>query len=297
MRPTLVVSILSLCVASTACQLPDDPVGELDEASTSADAEPGPELGDDDLAALDDQAADAVEIATFHMSNGNLASLYSVPGEDELLFSESSVVEENLVFADAEDVSMLEKFLILAPDESIPIPRALAATDDAGLVSPTRAVVDVVDEPIEVDVFGQGLLPQVSQLNVSTACSDSDYFQSEVCYCPGCALITAFWFCDEDYNGGNSLWFSLTRSTEAPSWGSPERKSDSWSKTVACSTPVRTRHYRKALVGNNWSLSIDETRPAGWYTIWHAEGSDRHRRVQHERTTSSGGLRAHTYFY
>ncbi len=298
---SLIVSLITLSLCSSACIADSDLPEEFDDRSPPVetdDAEPETiEPQDGDLAVLDDGPADAIPIAKFQMSHGNVATMYMLPDEGEFLFSEVSRTEENLVFADAEDISMLEKFLLLAPSDDIPIPHALAETDQEGLVSAERPVVELLTEPVEVDVVALGLVAPVSQLNVNNACSDSNYFQNEVCYCPGCALITAFWFCDEDYNGGNSLWFSLTRSTESPNWGSSAKKGDSWSKTTACSTPVRTRHYRKALVGSTWYKSIDETRPAGTYAIWHAQGSQRHRKVRHQRTISSGGLRAHTYFY
>ncbi|MCA9709058.1 MAG: hypothetical protein KDK70_24650 [Myxococcales bacterium] len=300
--PRPLVLTLSLC--ASACIAESELPDQLDDTPTSIEAEDEaqevarePVEPEDGPPLLDDGPADAIQIAKFQMSHGNVATMYALPDEGELLFSEISAVEENLIFADAQDVTMLERFLLLAPGDDVPIPRALLDTDEEGLVSPERPVVDVVDEPIEVDVLALGLIEPISRLDVGDACSDSGYFQNEVCYCSGCALPTAFWFCDANYNGGNSLWFDLTRTTETPAWGSPDKKSDSWSKTVACGTPVRTRHYRKALVGSTWTKSIDETRPDGTYAIWHAQGDERHRKVIHERTTSSGGLRAHSYFY
>ena len=126
---------------------------------------------------------DAIELATFSLSNGNTVSLLAVPELREIGYVELVEIGAESILP-SDDLSPLEIFLALAPSNT-PVPRALIDLDIKGTAERLAAGLtrtDLLSEPIEVAVEDLGLPVRLATKATSSCGSGgSQYFASHYC--------------------------------------------------------------------------------------------------------------------
>jgi len=239
---------------------------------------------------------EAIELASFELSNGSTVTLLVVPELGELGYTEVVQAGAEPVLPGEGELSPLEVFLALAP-VTAPIPRALIQLDirgDAERLAVGRARTDRLVQPIPVSMEDLELRVLVGAAG-SCGSGGSSYFESHHCGVPLSHSISTYGnidFCDANYNGGDTVWFSLTRSSYSGGWLAREA---SYGRTAACGTSVQIK--QQYWVSGAWVTLSTQTMSSGqtYVSSWH--GPQAYRRIVRSRLSSSGGFRAFTNFH
>jgi hypothetical protein len=266
MQRSLFVLAIALPFSAAACLDTDEPVDQ-------------------------DEVLPSTRLATFQLDNGNRVEfeLTADGGVAVGEIADGKSGHAQLVLDPEGRLDPLERFLAIAP-EGTPVPDALAALDDGrGLVG-DRATVPVLDATIDASV---AIAFSPWDVDTNGACDNADQFYNDVCL-QADTEINQFWFCDWNYNGGNSMWFHLLRSTKGPRWDSPQDKRRSVTWTLSCDTNVTVQH--RAWLDGDWATILDKDQGDYVISSWTQLGSDRHRGVKIDRTQSQSGFRSLAYF-
>lgn len=97
-----------------------------------------------------------ITLATFQLSNGNTVEFYGVPDDGDASggvgYSEKGTLGESMpVFFNNEDLTILQRFLILAPEDT-PLPRMLVDSGAAEYKQWTLAKTVPIDDPSKAGV-------------------------------------------------------------------------------------------------------------------------------------------------
>jgi hypothetical protein len=256
-------------------------------ASVASLHDPGPETAPPEA----DFTAEV--LASFRLSNGGTVKLLAVPELGELGYVEIVQAGAEPVLPGDGAMGPLEVFLALAPLEA-PIPRALIDLDthgDAEHLAAGRARTERLSEPMAVAISDLDLPAQGLAASYCGSGGGSLFAIDQCRSFSGhnCNLID---FCDASYNGGDTVWFSLTRSSYSGGWLT---RQSSYGRTAACGTSVEIK--QQYWVSGAWSTLSTQTMQSGqlYVSSWH--GPQAYRRIVRKRLTSSGGFRAYTNFH
>lgn len=239
---------------------------------------------------------DAIELATFSLSNGSTVTLLAVPEFREIGYVELVEIGAESILP-SDEMSPLEVFLALAPSDT-PVPRALIDLDIKGTgerLAAGRTRTDLLSEPIAVAVEDLGFPVRLATKATSSCGSGgAQYFASNYCGPPVSPVNHAFAieFCDANYNGGDSVWFNLTRNSYSGGWKMRPR---SYGRTAACGTSVEIK--QQYWVSGAWVNLSTQLMQSGQVYISAWQGPDAYRRIIRSRQTGSGGFRAYSDFY
>jgi hypothetical protein len=253
-------------------------------------------------------------VASFTTRDGRSATFEWQRLTDEVAYIERIKDGQAPLFGD--DVSLLERYLQLAA-EGAPVPRSLAFADEVAVEKPDllagRTLVESVPPVLLADEDVPGP-PVTFAVTASCGGSGASWFADNHCYYLNSDLIApnrhdALWCCDENfqssgdaaehsgtYSGcldnsasGNSVWFTLNRTTTSTRW-------NSYSRTAACGNDASVWHdYLTPLGdwGNNHAADLDED---DVLAVFFKGAAKRHRRVHHQRNGDGGGVRAYSEF-
>lgn len=232
---------------------------------------------------------EVVELATFHLANGNEVRLLGVPEENDVLVGEIVDAGPNERFVIAPGTSPAEVFRRLAPMDA-PVPGMIAQADDRKVLA-GRRIVKSIDEPIEVPMERLGLAisthPQAAGAgSCQGGAAGADYFESHHCNTlggPGYGSSESY--CDKDARD----WIDRISSS---------RRRATYTRMASCGSGMnKFRHFYGTVSG--WSTQVtvyvDPQKVIDW---WSAKtGVKRYRRVRFEEHDSAGWVRGWTKYH
>ncbi len=231
---------------------------------------------------------EVIELATFHLANGNEVRLLGVPEENDVLVGEIVDAGPNERFVIPPGTGPAEIFRRLAPMDS-PVPRMIAQADDRKVLA-GRMIVKSIDEPIEVPMERLGLsISTTPQAAGAGSCqggaAGADYFESHHCNTlggPGYGSSESY--CDKDARD----WIDRI---------SGARRRATYTRMASCGSGMnKIRHFYRTVSG--WSQVTAYVDPQKVIDGWSAKtGVKRYRRVRFEEHEAGGWVRGWTIYH
>jgi hypothetical protein len=288
---TTKIAAFACCAALVACAESTDP--ETD-AFASVDEHPDELAVEGEVTDDDEEIEGAIEVnqeelARIELEHGEVVFLVDVDGPEAgevTMVEKARPDEEGRLTLLPGDRSPLETFLALTSSD-VPVPEALLASErdnDATFErAATRLVVDRLDEParVSLDRLQAELEPQYWWGPAMCAeGTTSAVFANEICTIDDWTDTT---YCH------NGTWFEVT-DTGDPYWRHMSR-----SRTLACGSNGRARHYYR--FGGVWYKPIDsEIPPDNVYVFSRTTANLLPRKITHSRTFS-GFVRGASHFH
>ncbi|MCL7942293.1 hypothetical protein M8009_18635 [Halomonas sp. ATCH28] len=198
---------------------------------------------------IDDGPTSSMSLATLILSNGARIEFSAVEedsGNHGIAMREIGDVERMMpsVLSMTSRLTALEIYSKLSPNA--PIPRLIVAQSDC---QPQNALVDIVEEPLEVDLDVLGILPPVVQFGSSSGggyggqfCVSGDGWHAFRAFaCEGSYPANAWIWCDPSV-----AYYWRDR------WTNGRNRKNSFGITATCGAPAETRHYYKKKVNGKW---------------------------------------------
>lgn len=251
-------------------------------------------------------------IAHLTTSDGRTAEFNWSSDTNDLIYVEVVAAGQSPLFSD--DVSLLERYLLLAP-EGADVPRVLVAHDDSPDQATLLAGRDIVAAvpPMTVPPARLAALP-VLPATASCGSTAAASFAANRCWYLNNNLIAPnrhdpLWCCDENFTpagdaydtsststgcldnpaSGNSVWTTLIRKNSARRW-------NSFSSTAACGSSVNIEHSYLDVFGNTHIIDKHINAADGQVvTVFYKGGAKRYRKLRNI-TLGAGGLRAYSEF-
>jgi hypothetical protein len=276
--------VLSGIVLSACAAEPPPLAGGAGEAPVACAA--APLVGADD-----DHPCGAATVADVQVANGNRLQLCSFSPGVEAFVETGPTGRESAVktMAPTRHTSALE-LLLATTDADVPVPRALLAGADAGLVDSATATRQIVDAPV---VTWTGAIETGGARANYCGSAGASQFESTECF-----------HCDPYDDCDDWCIKDL--------WGWHDRNFAGWmgdegnvgiETTAACTGQVRVRAFYAEDAGDPWQTKIDKVINAGTSTtyglIYHSVaifGQDYDIRLRAE-SHSGGGVHRHSGYF
>ena len=221
-------------------------------------------------------------LARFHLADGNEVRILGVPEVDEIMIGEITDAGPNERFFIRPNTTPAEIFKLLAPEDA-PVPRAIAATDEKGLLA-GRPVVETLNEAIEVPMSKIGVQPSGPLKAGAGSCQlngpGADYFRDHHCDTLG----------GPGY--GSSESYCLKESTNYKPKQTSSRRRATWTVMASCGGGTnRLTHYYGTVSGwtNQLNVVIDPQKIASYWS--YKKGVKRHRLVIFQDNQAAGWVR------
>jgi hypothetical protein len=221
-------------------------------------------------------------LARFQLADGNEIRFLGVPEMDEVMVGEITDAGPNERFFIRPNTPPAEVFKLLAPEDA-PVPRAIASTDDKGLLA-GRAVVDALDETIEVPMSKIGVQPsgprKAGAGSCQTGAAGAMYFETHHCGSLG----------GPGY--GSSEASCLKDATNYKPNQTSSRRRTTWTVMASCGGGMnRLIHYYGTASGwtNQLNVYVDPQKIVSFWS--YTKGVKRHRKVIFQDHQDAGWVR------
>lgn len=205
---------------------------------------------------------EAVELASFELSNGNTIIMIGMPESGAVHVGETAPAGRGeQLFLDSEPRSPLAVFVTLAPQDA-PVPQMLADLSDADeravLLREREVVAEVDGFHYYVDIGELGWTPAVDKSGGGSCSSTTgaQYFADN-----HCGTMGPYGYGVTETDCDNGQWWNLQRSSAA-------KMKHTYTRIAACNGPGRMRHSRKKVSG--WNTHLDVSVPANSVTSWYS---------------------------
>jgi hypothetical protein len=230
-----------------------------------------------------------VDLATFHLANGNEVRIIGVPEEDDIMVGEIIDAGANERFVIEPKTPPAEVFRRLAPKNS-PVPRMIAKTDDKKVLA-GRKLVEALDKPVQVatDQLGIQLPPKAAAAGAGSCqagAAGAAYFLAHHCGSdggPGYGKREPHCYKDA------ADWIDKT---------SNSRSRATYARMASCGSGMnRMRHFYGTVSGWDTQVNVyvDPQKVIDWWS--YKKGVKRYRRVRFEEHQPAGWVRGWMVFW
>ncbi|MCP9469556.1 MAG: hypothetical protein NNA31_06100 [Nitrospira sp.] len=205
---------------------------------------------------IDVEPTSSRSLATLILSNGATIEFSAVEegmGHYGIAMRELGNTERMMpsMLAMTSRLSALDVYSKLCPNA--PIPQLIAATSEG---QPRNTLIDVIEEPLEVDLDALGILPPIVRFGTASDggsggqfCVPGDGWHAFRSFaCEGSYPSNAWIWCDPSV-----AYYWRDR------WTDGNKRKNSFAITATCGAPAETRHYFKRLINKKWK------RVHSWY--------------------------------